>query len=125
MSRLHKYLLASGIAVLALSAACEKESVPPPAQPEPVDRSEAEIKIDTKPTVALPPLKLDEKGLPDQNFIYNAIARFTGEKNRRPRNLEELIATGYLPPLPTPPAGKKYILNVPGAVIELADAPKK
>ena len=112
--------------VLAFATACKEEAAPPPPVPaEPGATGEVESKIDAKPAADLPPPKLDGRGLPDRDSLYSAISRFTATKNRRPKNLEELIANGYLPPLPAPPAGKKYVLDVFSAAIELADAPQK
>jgi len=40
---------------------------------------------------------------------------------RAPKSLEELVSSGYLRKLPTPPAGKKYVYDPERANIALAD----
>ena len=111
--------------VLALVTACKKEE-PLPAPPAKIDTGkEVELNLDHKPAAALPPPNLDAKGLPDMDFIYNTTARFLIEQKRPAKDLEELIAMGYMPKLPPPPPGKKYVINQRAAMIQLVDAPKK
>ena len=119
-------LLLAAAFVVALATACTKEE-PVVAPPAPVDTGtkEVELNLDKKSATALPPPTFDPKGMPDQDFIYNTTARFVLEQKRPAKDLEELIATGYMPKLPPPPPGKKYVLNQRAAMIQLVDAPKK
>ena len=124
-SRPPRVLLAASV-ILALATACKKEA-PVAAPPAPVETGikEVELNLDQKPAGTLSPPIFDPKGMPDQDFIYNTTARFLLEQKRPAKDLEELIATGYMPKLPPPPPGKKYVLNQRAAMIQLVDASKK
>ncbi len=111
---------------VVLAAACQKdEPPPPPPAPADVGNKEVELKIDAQARQPIAPPKLNDKGLPDIDFIYQTTRRFLDEQKRPARDLEELIALGYMPKLPPPPPGKKYILNQRAAMIQIVDAPKK
>lgn len=43
--------------------------------------------------------------------LSQALLTFRRDKQRAPKDWQELIATGYLKQMPTPPAGKRYIFN--------------
>ncbi len=53
--------------------------------------------------------------------VTHAVQSFFINKERAPKNLEELVASGFLKKLPTPPAGKKYVYDPERANIVLAD----
>ena len=53
--------------------------------------------------------------------VTQAVQSFFINKERAPKNLEELVASGFLRKLPTPPAGKKYVYDPEKANIALAD----
>lgn len=40
-----------------------------------------------------------------------ALELWTFQRNRPPMDLNELVTTGYLKQLPTPPAGKKFLFD--------------
>jgi hypothetical protein len=52
-------------------------------------------------------LKVDE----DIEFLQTAIRKFNKEKNKYPKNLSELVQTGYLKKLPKDPWGGSYVLK--------------
>lgn len=116
------------LALLAcLPAACKKEE-PPPTDPQAdTGNKEVELKLDksSSPTPPIAPPKINERGLPDLDFIYHTTRRFLVEQKRQAKDLDELIAMGYMPPLPPLPPGKKYNLNQRSAMIEIVDAPAK
>ena len=112
------------VPALLLIAACKPEATapapPPSAATEP---KEVEIKVETtRPAATVEPAKLNAQGLPDMDFIYNTSRRFFVEQKRFARDLEELVAMGYMPKLPTPPPGKKYVINQRSATISLVDS---
>ena len=53
--------------------------------------------------------------------VTKAAQSFFVSKERAPKNLEELVASGFLKKLPAPPAGKKYVYDPERANITLAD----
>jgi hypothetical protein len=53
--------------------------------------------------------------------VTHAVQSFFIQKERAPKNLEELISAGFLRKLPTPPPGKKYVYDPERANIILAD----
>ena len=111
------------VPLVFLAGGCKKEEPAPPSLPAQAEAEsrEIELKPDKAPIVVAAP-KVDDRGIPDANFIYQTTRRFFAEQKRSPKNLEELIAKGYMPPLPTPPPGKRYVLNERAAMIQLQDA---
>ncbi|NBV21644.1 MAG: hypothetical protein EBS05_06945 [Proteobacteria bacterium] len=51
--------------------------------------------------------------MPAQDFsaLSQALLTFRRDKQRGPKDWEELIATGYLKKMPTAPAGKRYVFD--------------
>ena len=45
------------------------------------------------------------------NELTQAVRKCAVEQRRAPKNLEELVAGGYLSRIPPAPAGKKYMIN--------------
>ena len=45
------------------------------------------------------------------NQLSEALLKFNRDKKRGPKNWEELISTGYLKQMPTPPPGKAYVFD--------------
>ena len=43
--------------------------------------------------------------------LTQVVRKYGAEKQRVPKDLNELVAAGYLPSVPTAPAGKKYAIN--------------
>jgi hypothetical protein len=43
--------------------------------------------------------------------LTQALRRYSAEKQRVPKSLEELVSAGYLSELPAAPAGKKYVFD--------------
>ena len=122
--------LKAGVLLLLLAlllAGCKKDESPPsPAQAD-TGNKEVEIKLDAPAALTQPiaPPKINDRGLPDADFIYNTTRRFLMEQKHPAKDLEELLAKGYMPPLPPLPPGKKYILNQRAAMIQIVDAPAK
>jgi len=113
------------LALLSLTVACFKDEPPPPPPPA-ADTAPKEIELKATPTPAaqqpaIEPAKIDDKGIPDSNFIYLTTRRFLQEQKRSARDLDELISMGYMPPLPKLPPGKKYLLNQRAATIQVVE----
>ncbi|GDY24020.1 hypothetical protein LBMAG56_53670 [Verrucomicrobiota bacterium] len=123
--RLLPLLLIVTASVAPLTTGCKNDEPPPPPPKVETGAKEVEITIDRAPAAALAAPKLNNQGIPDADFIYNTTRRFMEEQKRPAKDLEELVAKGYMPPLPAPPPGKKYVLNQRAAMIQLVDAPKK
>jgi hypothetical protein len=43
--------------------------------------------------------------------LTQAVRKYGAEKQRVPKDLNELVAAGYLPSVPAAPAGKKFAIN--------------
>ena len=43
--------------------------------------------------------------------LTQVVRKYGAEKQRVPKDLNELVAAGYLPSVPAAPAGKKYAIN--------------
>ena len=43
--------------------------------------------------------------------LTQAVRKYGAEKQRVPKDLNELVAARYLPGIPAAPAGKKYAIN--------------
>ena len=43
--------------------------------------------------------------------LTQAVRKFSVEQRRVPKNLEELVANGYLPGVPSAPAGKQFAID--------------
>ncbi len=123
--RLLPLLLLQVVSALSSTMGCKNEEPPPPAPKVETEVKEIEIAPDRAPAAALAAPKLNNQGIPDADFIYNTTRRFMQEQKHPAKDLEELIAKGYMPPLPAPPPGKKYVLNQRAAMIQLVDAPRK
>jgi hypothetical protein len=68
-----------------------------------------------------PPPEQKPGELPDYNVISRAVNGFLVKYQRPPRDIEELVAQGFLNKLPPPPPGKKYVLNQRMASLTVVD----
>ena len=110
------YLLCS---CLVFSAACRKKREATPAAPEallapqasqPVAPGSAPAAATTPgtPAAAAVPVSINNQHF---NQLSEALLKFNRDKKRGPKNWEELISTGYLKQMPTPPPGKAYVFD--------------
>lgn len=114
-SRGSRLCMAVGVGVGFALSGCDKpkpvaRELPRIAQPSGSNTN----KRDATPTLGLPPLPTGistDPHLPQPSELFNAFYKFVNDKGRVAKNVEELVATGYLTPLPPPPPGKKYLLN--------------
>jgi hypothetical protein len=119
-----------------LLAACGPKAgiTPAPVASQPVSiDSLAQKKDEPAPatTIGAPPAPSDtkenaggidpESKLPDSEAVYQATRKFAEKNRRQAKDLDELIATGFLPKLPAPPPGKKYLLNQRDASLRVVD----
>ncbi len=51
--------------------------------------------------------------------LHAALELWTFQRNQPPKDLNELVTTGYLKQLPTPPAGKKFLFDPAKMRVEL------
>ncbi|MEN9576099.1 MAG: hypothetical protein RL514_3954 [Verrucomicrobiota bacterium] len=60
--------------------------------------------------------------LPDTVVLYEAITKhMTANQGRAAKDVEDLVAKGFLKPLPPLPPGKRYELNQRSAVLSIVD----
>lgn len=90
----------------------------PPAAPPPSQPASA------APALGLPPVAAPPNSgprTPQHAELFNAFYKFVNDKGRVPRDVEELVSSQYLAPLPPPPPGKKYLLNKQSLELSLVD----
>lgn len=75
-------------------AACGKKTETPPAPA--VTQSEAAGQEDQTQTL---------------ERLTQTVRKYAAETRSAPKSLNELVAAGYLPEAPTPPAGKQYVID--------------
>jgi len=91
-SRLTHGLLILTLLAFGLATGCtrKKQNAAPPPAPK-------------ASTAVTPEEKLAE--------LHAALELWTFQRNQPPKDLNELVTTGYLKQLPTPPAGKKFLFD--------------
>ena len=105
---------------LILLCACKRkrdtapQATPPPAVEQPA--APASNPTSPGPAAASPAAPLSTAVF-DEHFgiLSQGLLTFRRDKNRAPRDWQELITTGYLKKMPTPPPGKRYTFN-PGSL---------
>jgi hypothetical protein len=81
-----------------LLCSCAKPAAPAPS----VDSS--------KPAASsTDPAEADRAAL--LNRLTQTLRRYSAEHQKVPKDLQDLVAAGYLQELPEPPAGKKYVID--------------
>ena len=53
--------------------------------------------------------------------LTGAVHRCWQEKGRRPQTLDEVVAAGFLKSIPTPPPGKRFVIDPRAAQVVLTD----
>ncbi len=108
MSLLRLFGLVSMILVCGTSG-CRKKSAPvspliPPA-------------TETASAIGLKP-----EDLPNHKALYDAITKYmAANQGRAAKDIHELVAKGYLKPLPPLPPGKHYDLDQRSAILRIMD----
>ena len=102
-----RFILPVALALLVVSG-CRKSDAPTPvADPT---ATHAEVPAPLKNATGDPAVtEADLSGV--LAGLTQAVRKYGFEKQRMPKNLEELVAAGYLSALPTAPAGKKFTID--------------
>ena len=99
-------LLVSGCLV---GASCRKKPAAPTAPGKPA-------------TEVAPALGIPTNALPSHAVLYEAITKhMTVNQGRAAKDVEDLVAKGFLKPLPPLPPGKRYHLDQRSAVLSIVD----
>ena len=110
---------------LVLLSACERKQIvapvapvvvapPPPAKPAVQQPAAASINspapqaAGTPNPVAEPPANVSAEHF---SILSRGLLTFKRDKQRAPRDWQELISTGYLKQMPAAPPGKRYTFN--------------
>lgn len=107
--------------IALLLPACRRSRSVAPSAPPPTPPTQA---VSAAPALGLPPAPVAASSgprTPQHGELFNAFYRFVNDKGRVPRDVEELVNTRYLAPLPPPPAGKKYQLNNQSMELSVVD----
>ncbi len=103
-----------------LAASCGKEPEPAPKTtttpaPESTPQAEAPSSAPARAPVApqQPSGGVAAENVSAEHFgqLSQALLTFRRDKNRAPKDWQELITTGYLKQMPRPPAGRRYIFD--------------
>jgi competence protein ComGC len=100
--------------LLATLVGCgqQKSASPPPGQPTAdgaVSKREPSV---AKPEVDAAATAADKAQIAAVlNELTQAVRKCAVEQRRAPKNLEDLVANGYLSSVPPAPAGKKYAID--------------
>lgn len=104
---------------LVFGAACRKKRAAAPVSPETAVPAVADqlAAASTSPTPPSAPGKPATAVVPESidfrhfRLMTDALLKFKRDKHRAPKDWQELITTGYLKQMPTPPPGKAYVFN--------------
>jgi hypothetical protein len=95
---------------IGLSAGCRKRT----------NRTEGGVRVPAAEVAAS--VGVQPQDLPSQQALYDAITKYMSTHNgRAARDVEELVQTGLLKPLPKLPANKRYELDQRAAVLGIVD----
>lgn len=108
---------------LVFLSACKRKRVGAPAAPDTSAASAAEqpAAVPSSPAAQAPatasPVPVEPAATFDERFslLTQGLLTFKRDKQRAPRDWQELITTGYLKQMPDAPPGKRYIFN-PGSL---------
>jgi hypothetical protein len=79
-----------------LLTGCGKKTGPPPQRSDPAAIAAPESESDQAQTL---------------ERLTQAVRKYAAETRSAPKSLNELVAAGYLAEVPTPPAGKQYVID--------------
>lgn len=89
--------------------ACRKKGSAPAANAVPASESAAALGI-------------QPSALPDHQTLYAAITKFMGaNQGRAAKDVDDLVAKGFLKPLPPLPPGKRYELDQRSALLTIVN----
>ena len=124
-----KHLIGIAGCTLLLAVGCGKEPEPAtkiPAVPAPESAPAAETP-GAAPAPAPAARRQPTGGVASETInadhfgqLSQALLTFRRDKNRAPKDWQELIATGYLKQLPKPPAGRRYTFDPISLDVRLA-----
>ena len=73
-------------------------------------------------TQTAPSLGIKPEDFPSHQALYDAITKYmTANQGRAAKNVDELVAKGFLKPLPALPPGKRYDLDQRSAILKIVD----
>jgi hypothetical protein len=98
------------VGALALTG-CEKKTETPPQNPPAAKTDENPLNAPANYVGALVKGQNSAIKTIDLAGINGAISRFMVEEARYPKDLNELVEKKYLPAIPEPPRGMKYVYN--------------
>lgn len=68
------------------------------------------------------PVPVAASALPSHDVLYKGVQKYMFEhQGRAAKGVDELVAKGYIPALPTPPPGKKYDLDQRFIILKVVD----
>ena len=91
------------------SAGCHKETPPADATNPAAGGNPATAPVDYFSAIAKG--KITAETTVETASLNQAVQLFLAQEGRFPKDLNELVGPNYLPKLPEPPAGKKFVYN--------------
>jgi hypothetical protein len=109
-------VLAALIAGFAVTPGCKKRETPPPITPVNPVVPQAQVEGENggvAPQAIAPEAENQDIGgnIPALEIVNNAISDFFAANGRAPRDVNELVQGKYLQRAPTPPAGRKIVID--------------
>ena len=102
-----KIVLSLGLSVMLVG--CGKPAAPAP-ESTPSSTFKVTVPVDTNG--ATQPITMSEPDISATlTRLTQTLRRFAAENRRVPKSLDELVSAGYLPELPTPPGGKRFVFD--------------
>lgn len=96
------------LACLLVSTGCGKKQPPQPATP--IAAEPAAVPATGAAPEQTPAAREEDIGATTSQ-LTQAVRKFAAEQRRAPKSLDDLVAMGYLPAVPSAPGGKRFAIN--------------
>jgi PBP1b-binding outer membrane lipoprotein LpoB len=103
----------------ALLAGCSKSEPAPGAKPAETKVGENPLNAPTDYLSTVAKAKKSSEATVDTASLSSAISMFQVEKGRNPKDLDELVSSGTIKALPTPPYNMKFSYDATNGVVKV------
>jgi hypothetical protein len=109
-------LLVASITALFLIACSNQTGSPQSAPAEPVISAPTTLPGAAAANTAADTASADARAAE----LTQVVRKYAAEKQRAPKDFQEIVGAGYLPGMPTAPAGKKFVIDK-NLAVQVAD----